>query len=85
MVRLSNEKICELTVGAVRIGLEDGLLQFYKYTDEQMAGFGPWRKISPCTCTTGVKFDFYTNSKTFAVSFAQPGKYLFAALQALSL
>ena len=75
MVRLSNETIRSVTVGAVRIGEEDGLLQFYKYTDEQMAGFGPWRKISPCTCTTGVKFDFYTDSRNLAISFAQPGKY----------
>ena len=75
MIRLSNDEIRSLTVGAVRIAEEDGLLQFYKYTDEQMTGFGPWRKISPCTCTTGVKFDFYTNSRRLAISFAQPGKY----------
>lgn len=73
--KLSNENLRTLTVGAVRIEEEDGLLQFFKYTDEQMEGFGPWRKISPCTCTTGVKFDFYTNSKNVAVSFAAAGKY----------
>ncbi len=75
MTRLSNDKIRELAVGCVRIEEDEGVLRFYKYTDEQMAGFGPWRKISPCTCTTGVKLDFYTNSKRFAVSFAEAGKY----------
>ena len=75
MIRLTNDMLRTLAVGCVRIDEEDGVLQFYKYTDEQMAGFGPWRKISPCTCTTGVKLDFYTNSTKLAVSFAQAGKY----------
>ncbi len=75
MVRLSNDKIRDITVGCVKIDEDEGLLRFYKYTEEQMSGFGPWRKISPCTCTTGVKFDFYTNSRKFAISFAAAGKY----------
>ena len=75
MVRLSNEKLREITVGAVKIVEEDGLLTFFKYTEEQTAAFGPARKISPCTCTTGIKFDFYTSSKKIALSVASEGKY----------
>ena len=75
MIRLSNEKLRELAVGCVRIEEDDGLLRFYKYTDEQMTGFGPWKKNSPCCCTTGVKFDFYTNSGKIALAAATPGKY----------
>jgi len=75
MIRLTNEKIREITVGCVKIEEDEGILRFYKYTEEQMSGFGPWRKISPCTCTTGVKFDFYTNSKKIAISVASAGKY----------
>ena len=75
MVRLSNEKLCELAVGCVKVVEEDGLLSFFKYTDEQTAAFGPFRKISPCSCTTGVKLDFYTNSTNLSLSFASAGKY----------
>lgn len=75
MVRLSNEKLRELSVGSVKIVEEDGLLSFFKYTDEQTAAFGPFRKISPCTCTTGIKFDFYTNSTRLALAVQMEGKY----------
>ena len=75
MVRLSNEKLCELAVGAVKTVDQDGLISFFKYTDEQTAAFGPFRRISPCSCTTGIKLDFYTNSTKIALSFANEGKY----------
>ena len=75
MVKLSNEKLCELVVGVVKTVEEEQLLSFFKYTDEQTVAFGPFRKISPCSCTTGVKFDFYTNSTKIALSFAKEGKY----------
>ena len=75
MIRLSNDKLRELAVGCVRVEEDEGLLRFYKYTDEQMTGFGPWKKSSPCCCTTGVKFDFYTNSQKIALSAATAGKY----------
>ena len=59
MVKLSNEKLRELVVGCVSVEEEEGLLRFYKYTDEQVKGFGAWEsKNKTCGCTTGVKFDF---------------------------
>ena len=75
MVKLSNDTLREISVGSVKIVEEDGLLLFLKYTDSQTAAFGPYRKISPCTCTTGIKFDFYTNSKNLALAVATEGKY----------
>ena len=75
MIRLSNEELKKLAVGCVRIEEDEGVLRFYKYTDEQMTGFGPWKKSSPCCCTTGVKFDFYTNSGKIALAASVAGKY----------
>ena len=39
MIRLSFDRLRELVVGAVRIEEDDGLLRFYKYTDEQSKPF----------------------------------------------
>ena len=78
MIRLSNEKLRELVVGCVSVEEEDGLLRFYKYTPEQVEGFGPWEhQNKTCGSTTGVRFDFYTNSKRIAFSPSKPGKYEF--------
>ena len=78
MIRLSNEKLRELAVGYVGVEEEDGLLRFYKYTPEQVVGFGPWEhKNKTCGATTGIRFDFYTNSKSIAFSPATAGKYEF--------
>ncbi len=76
MVKLSNNKLRELVVGCVNIEEENGLLRFYKYTDEQIKGFGKWEsKNKTCGCTTGIKFDFYTNSQNIALTATLAGKY----------
>ena len=76
MIKLSNEKLRELAVGYVSVEEIDGALRFYKYMDEQVMGFGPREnRDKACGCTTGIKFDFYTDSQNIALTASLPGKY----------
>ena len=72
MKNLTYEKIKELSVGYVRASEDSDGLHFYKCTERQVAF---WREVDPvfegrANATTGVRIDFYTNSKTvkFALS-----------------
>ena len=76
MKKLTNTELRSLTVGALGIDEDErGLLRFYKYTKTQMDGFGVWNEKSPVLCTTGVRFDFHTNSSMLAFAAATAGKY----------
>ena len=69
-MRLSFEEIKNVTVGAVGVSCgEDGVINFAKCTDKQISG---WYKMSNdeialrSKSTTGIRLDFYTDSKSFA-------------------
>ena len=76
MRKLCNDELRALAVGAVNIEEDkNGILRFYKYTKAQMDGFGKWNEKSPVLCTTGVRFDFHTDSSSLVLAAAFPGKY----------
>lgn len=67
-MKLSFEQIKEITVGALNVWEEDGIVRFARCTPKQIEA---WYKVDEVLgyrseCTTGVRLDFHTNSKTFA-------------------
>lgn len=67
-MELSLEQIKTITVGALKIWEENGAFRFAKCTQKQVDA---WYKVQEtlglrAETTTGVKLDFYTNSKSFA-------------------
>ena len=76
-MKLSFEQIKSITVGALRIWEEDGVVRFARCTEKQIDA---WHKLDEVlgfrsTGTTGVRLDFHTNSKTFAFTSAVVGNY----------
>lgn len=75
---LSLEKIKELTRGAVRIWEENGAVRFAKCTEKQVQAwyqYGSEVLGKRAETTTGVRLDFYTNSKTLSFKTASGDKY----------
>lgn len=67
-MKLSFEQIKNITVGALNVWEEDGSIRFARCTRKQIEA---WYKIDTVLgerseATTGVRLDFYTNSKVFA-------------------
>lgn len=75
---LSFEQIKSVTAGAVKIWEENGAVRFAKCTDKQVEA---WYKYGSdilghrAEATTGVRLDFYTNSKSFAFKTASGDKF----------
>ncbi len=67
-MRVEGEELKSITFGAVEIIRQDKVLTFYKCTKKQQDG---WKSIDNSLfersqIATGVRFDFHTDSKTFA-------------------
>ena len=75
---LTLEQIKSVTKGAVKIWESDGVTHFSKCTDKQVDA---WYKYGSdvlgtrARTTTGVRLDFYTNSKNFAFKTASGEKF----------
>ena len=75
---LSFEQIKSVTKGAVKIWQDGDAIRFAKCTDKQVAA---WYKHGSdllgtrAEATTGVRLDFYTNSKTFAFKSLSGGNF----------
>ncbi len=67
-MKLSFEEIRSITVGAIDVRKTEAGVEFFKCTDAQIAAWYKWNKDLGyrAETTTGVRLDFYTNSKTFA-------------------
>lgn len=74
---LSFEQIKEITFGAIRIENTDGQMRFYKYSDEVISAFGARKDTfgARAATTTGVRFDFHTNSKRLKIEVEEPKKF----------
>lgn len=75
---LNFEQIKSITRGAVKIWQDNGAMHFAKCTDKQVDA---WYKYGSevlgtrARTTTGVRLDFYTNSKTFSFKTATGEKF----------
>lgn len=74
---LSTEQIKKITVGAVNIKSEDGVLSFFKCTNKQIDA---WFRQSEtlgnrALTTTGIRLDFHTNSKSLRFGAVSGNKF----------
>ena len=76
-MKLSNEAIKALSVGAIHTEEKNGAVYFYKCTPKQMAAWFAQSDFlgGGARCATGVRLDFHTNSKTFTFATPEYGKY----------
>ncbi len=70
-MRLDFETIKKITTGAVKITEKDGKISFFRLTETQADAFVKENEnhIKKVFATAGVRFDFYTNSKTLKIRF----------------
>lgn len=76
-MQLSFEQLKEITVGAVYMENIDGEMSFYKYFPNMIP---MWAEQNPsfeerAKTTTGVRFDFHTNSKHMKLEIEKPEKF----------
>ena len=74
---LTNEQIKNITVGAVHTEENEGELLLFKYTPEILKA---WTELdasftSRARASTGIRFDFHTNSKQMTLKTTEPGKF----------
>ena len=74
---LTLEQIKSVTFGAVDVSLTDGGIQFRRCSQKQI---GVWQSFSDflgrgARCTTGIRLDFHTNSKSISFSAAEGNKF----------
>ena len=76
-MKLSFEKIKELTVGAVEIIEADGEMRFYKYTSTQRKAWETHGRFlaNNASGSTGVRLDFHTDSSRICLSLTGEGKF----------
>ena len=76
-MKLSLDKIREITCGAVTVEETDGVFRFYRFTEEQRETY---KRIKPdrvdfynkCLATAGVKLRFTTDSRTLSLKIFTP-------------
>ena len=76
-MQLSFDQLKEITVGAVYMENIDGEMSFYKYFPNMIP---MWAEQNPsfeerAKTTTGVRFDFHTNSKHIKLEIEKPAKF----------
>ena len=76
-MKLTEQEIRSITVGALGITYEDGVYHFFKYTEKQLCFFekadeGLGRRART---TTGIRLDFHTSSPYMAFEATGSGKY----------
>ena len=76
-MQLSFEQLKEITVGAVHMESVDGEMRFFKYFPYMIP---MWAEQNPsfeerAKTTTGIRFDFHTNSKHMSLGIEKPAKF----------
>ena len=72
-MKLSFEQIKSVTCGAVRITQKDGIIRFYRFTEEQEALYKPYREVTQSdyyakTFATGnIRLAFHTDSRRLSL------------------
>ena len=77
-MKLTFDQIKEITVGASQIFIkEDGSIGFYKCTEKQNAAWESFSEVlgTRARTTTGIRFDFHTNSKNLKIMTATGGLF----------
>ena len=76
-MKLDLEMIKNITVGAVRIWEEGGGIRFSKMTEGQIAAYKALSDtlFSTASSTTGIRFDFHTDSSYLKFTAKTKGKY----------
>ena len=76
-MKLSTDQIRSLTVGAVHMEEQEGILSFFKCTKQQSDAWFALNKGlgERSLTTTGIRLDFHTDSKHLTFTPASPGKY----------
>ena len=76
-MRLTNEEMISLALGAVRTEEKDGIVHFHKCTEKQLAAWYAESEVLGyrSEATTGIRLDFYTNSDSIAFYVARGGKF----------
>jgi lysophospholipase L1-like esterase len=76
-MKLDFQTIKTITIGTARIWESDGVYNFCKMTQKQIDAFYVLSDFlgKGAEATTGIRLDFYTNSKTFAFTPANSGRY----------
>ncbi len=73
-MRLTIEQIKEITFGAIKIAEEENGLRFYRCTENQIGAFSKLQDNFTVT-SSGVRFDFHTDSKTLSFDAAGSPDY----------
>ena len=76
-MRLSFEQIQSITNGALRVTEESDGIHFYRCTDKQIAAWHAFSEslYNGSRCTTGIRLDFYTDSKTLTLAASGGNKF----------
>ena len=76
-MKLTFEQIRSVTNGALRVTEEADGVHFYKCTEQQTAAWYSFSEMlgNGSRCTTGVRLDFITNSKSFSFSAPKGNKF----------
>ena len=76
-MRLDNETLRQLTIGAVYEEENDEGLSFYKCTPKQIDAWFSHSEFlgNGAGCSTGIRLDFHTNSKNITFATPKEGKY----------
>lgn len=74
-MKLSADKLTELSHGAVRVAEEDGKVRFYRFTEEQQQLYKSAKSEAlylKTFTTAGIKFEFVTDSKSLFLKINVP-------------
>lgn len=76
-MRLSLDQIKSITAGALDVWVEDGIFRFSRFTSKQVEGLYNLEAVfkERAEYTSGVRLDFYTNSKIFAFTAKTSSQY----------
>lgn len=69
---LSKDQIAGITRGALEIGERDGEIHFYRFNERQRKYYESTSSgfFTKCFATSGINFDFYTDSNSFGFSYS---------------